>query len=86
MSGTPPANFAVARAYLDQLARGNGLSAERIQSTRDALGTAERAAKDARRTALSRLATQLDGYVSGAADASRVRSLAGVVKDLARTD
>jgi len=33
-------------------------------------------------TALMQLASQLDGDASGAADASRVRKLAGVVREL----
>jgi len=73
----------VARAYLDQLSRGNGLAADRIAATRDALGKAERASGDARRTALTQLATQLDSDASGAADTARVRSLAAIVKELA---
>jgi hypothetical protein len=79
-----PASFVVARAYLDQLARGNGLAADRIAAARDALGKAERASGDARRTGLTQLATQLDGDASGAGDATRVRALAAVVKTLAR--
>ena len=79
-----PAAFVVARAYLDQLARGSGLAADRIAAVRDALGRAERASGDARRTALTQLAAQLDGDASGAADAARVRALAGVVRSLAQ--
>jgi hypothetical protein len=78
-----PAAFVVARAYLDQLSRGSGLATDRIAATRDALGRAERASGEARRTALMQLATQLDSDTSGATDAARVRSLAGVVKELA---
>src|SRR5206468_7733525 len=40
---TWPHSFAVARAYVDQLERSNGLSAERIASTRKALDDAEHA-------------------------------------------
>ncbi len=81
-----PAAFVVARAYLDQLARGNGLSSDRITAARDALAKAERASGDERRSALTRLAAELDGYVSGAADAARVRALAAAVKDLSRAN
>jgi hypothetical protein len=79
-----PASFAVARAYLDQLARGNGLASDRITSARDALANAERASGDQRRSALTQLGSQLDGYASGAMDATRVRALAGVVRDLSK--
>jgi hypothetical protein len=79
-----PASFAVARAYLDQLARGNGLSSDRVTTARDALANAERASGDQRRNALTQLGSQLDGYASGATDAARVRALAGVVRDLGK--
>ena len=79
-----PASFVVARAYLDQLARGNGLSSDRLTAARDALARAERSSGDQRRQALTQLGTQLDEYGSGAADAARVRALAGAVRDLAR--
>jgi hypothetical protein len=81
-----PASFAVARAYLDQLARGSGLAADRISSAREALAAAERAPAGERRSGLTQLSSQLDGYASGAADASRVRALAGVVRDLSRAN
>jgi hypothetical protein len=77
--------FVVARAYLDQLARGNGLAADKIAAARDALGMAEKASGDARRSALSQLASQLDGDAAGAGDGKRVRALAAVVRELGRT-
>ena len=79
-----PAAFVVARAYLDQLARDQGLAADRIATVRDALGRAEHASGDARRTALTQLATQLDSDASSASDEKRVRALATVVKELAK--
>src|SRR5213078_38904 len=39
-----PASFVVARAYLDQLARSNGLAPEKLSAARSALARAERAA------------------------------------------
>ena len=78
-----PPSFALARAYLDQLERSNGLAAGRIAATRQALSGAERASGGQRREALSRLATQLDGDASGAGDAAKVRTLATAVRDLA---
>ena len=77
-----PAQFVVARAYLDQLERRNGLAAERVQVTRRALADAERAQGPARRDLLVRLATQLDADAAGAADRSKVGALAGVVREL----
>jgi hypothetical protein len=78
-----PASFALARAYVDQLARSNGLSSSRISAVRQALGSAEGASGSARRDALERLAAQLDTDASGAGDAAKVRLLAGAVRDLA---
>ena len=79
-----PASFVVARAYLDQLARSNGLSSARINATRDALTRAERASGQARRDALNQVATQLLSDAQGSSDQAKVRMLIGVVTDLGR--
>jgi hypothetical protein len=80
-----PASFAVARAYLDQLARDDGLAAGRVAAVRAELERAEGMSSGAgRRDALTRLATALDGDASGAADSAKVRKLAGAVRDLAQ--
>jgi len=78
-----PASFSLARAYVDQLARSNGLAAGRISAVRGSLNSAEKTSGAARRDALTQLATQLDGDARGAADAAKVRLLAGAVRDLA---
>jgi hypothetical protein len=78
-----PASFALARAYVDQLARSNGLGAGRISAVRQALASAERAKGAERKAALGQLATQLDGDASGSPDAAKVRILAAAVRDLA---
>ena len=78
-----PPSFALARAYVDQLERGNGLAAARVTAARNALTNAERAAGAQRRDALMQLATQLDGDANGARDAAKVRTLAGAVRSLA---
>ncbi len=78
-----PPSFALARAYVDQLERSKGLGADRITTVRQALTGAESASSAARRDALTQLATQLEGDASGAADAAKVRMLAGAVRDLA---
>jgi len=91
-----PASFVVARAYLDQLARSNGLAPDVIAATRTALARAEKLLGQQRRDALTQLAAQLtaggqgpvvvvDGRpISGvAADQAKVQTLAGVVTDLA---
>ena len=76
-----PASFTVARAYLDQVARSNGLAPERLATTRAALARAERLSGGQRREALLQLATQLDGDAQGAP--GRLRTLAAEVRDLA---
>ena len=78
-----PASFALARAYVDQLERSNGLATARISSTRQALTSAESASGAARRSALTRLASQLKGDASGAGDTAKVTKLATAVSELA---
>jgi hypothetical protein len=78
-----PPSFPLARAYVDQLERHNGLSTSQIASVRTELTNAERASGASRRSALTSLAATIDGYAGGSADAARVRLLAGAVRDLA---
>jgi hypothetical protein len=78
-----PASFVVARAYLDQLGRSNGLAPVRVSALRNELARAETLSGQPRRDALMQLAVQLDGDVPGAADQAKVRRLAGAVRDLA---
>jgi hypothetical protein len=78
-----PPSFPLARAYLDQLARSNGLAAARVTAARNELARAERLSGQARAAALTQLASQLDGDASGAADQAKVRMLASAVTDLA---
>ncbi len=77
---TWPASFVVARAYLDQLARGKGLSEARVSAARSALDAAEKLSGAGRRAALTRLATSLDRDARSAKDAARVRVLATNVR------
>ena len=78
-----PASFVVARAYCDQLARSQGLTAAQLGGVRSALAGAERARGAARRTDLTRLATRLDHDASGSSDQAKVQLLAAEVRDLA---
>src|SRR5204862_1899596 len=55
-----PPSFALARAYLDQLERSNGLASGKIASAREALRSAEGVMGAPRRDALTQLASQLD--------------------------
>jgi hypothetical protein len=81
-----PANFAVSRAYLDQLARSNGLAAAELAAAREALARAETLAGPPRRAALRDLASRLNGDVQGAADQAKVRTLAAAVTELANAE
>jgi hypothetical protein len=75
-----PKSYSLARAYLDQLERSNGLSAARISAIRQQLKDAE---KGSHPNALTALAAQLEAEASTAGDAAKVRILAGTVRDLA---
>ena len=78
-----PPSFSLARAYVDQLERSNGLSGARISAVRQALGSAEGASGMRRSDALNQLASQLGADVSGSSDSGRVQWLAAAVRDLA---
>ncbi len=80
---TWPAAFPVVRSYLDQLVRGNGLSAARTTAIDQALTAAEKQSGTARAAALNALARQVDGDVSGAVDGARVKTMAAEIRRLA---
>ena len=82
---TWPATFALARAYVDQLERSNGLSSGRISSVRQTLASAESASGSQRTDALNQLASQLEGDANGSSDAAKVRVLAKTVSDLSHS-
>jgi hypothetical protein len=78
-----PAAFVVARAYVDQLVRDNGLPTARTSAISSALKSAEAMKGAGRVNALKKLAGELDRDAGSASDAARVRALAGVVRGLA---
>lgn len=80
-----PASFVVARAYLDQLARSGGLTAQEVAATREALARAEALSGGPRRDALAGLATRLGTDAQGSSDAAKVRTLAATVAGLEAT-
>ena len=82
---TWPAAFPVARAYLDQLVRDNGLSKDRTTSIASALDAAERATGSARSAALTRLAGELANDAKDASDTARVQALQDVVQRMAKS-
>jgi hypothetical protein len=75
-------SFALARAYLDQLARSNGLGSETIAAARTTLVNAERSGSQ-RKAALTQLASQLNAAAASARDQAKVRVLSSAVSDLA---
>ncbi len=78
-----PPSFALARAYVDQLERSNGLPSSRITALRLALKNAESATGAKRATALRTLATQLNHDAAGSGDNAKVRTLAVTVRGVA---
>jgi hypothetical protein len=80
-----PPSFALARSYVDQLVRNNGLGASRTTAIAGELARAEGLRGSQRRAALTALATAINSDVAGAADKTRVKWLAGAVTDLAAT-
>jgi hypothetical protein len=78
-----PQTFVLAQAYLDQLARTNGLTADRIKSARSTLASAERRSAKDRKAPLTQLASQLTAAAESSSDAAKVRMLAATVTDLA---
>ncbi|NIP81764.1 MAG: hypothetical protein GWM90_22115 [Gemmatimonadetes bacterium] len=87
MQGQPrytwPPSFALARAYLDQLQRDQGLDHARIRAARESLATAEAEGGDDRSETLRELAVELREQAGDAADADKVRTLAEAVARLA---
>ncbi|MGH7523510.1 MAG: LVIVD repeat-containing protein, partial [Gemmatimonadales bacterium] len=77
-----PAAFPVARAYLDQLVRDNGLNATRTSAIAHDLDAAEKLSGSRQRAALRALAKRLDRDAKQATDAARVRALATAVRNL----
>jgi hypothetical protein len=75
-----PATFALARAYVDQLARSNAVPSAQATKLNADLSRAEGASGAERRTILSQL--QLPSGASNAADQNRVQKLSEVVRQL----
>jgi hypothetical protein len=78
-----PANFVVAKAYVDQLGRGSSVTPERLAALNAAIAKAE-ASHDKKDVAKLRgMAAGLDkdaGTAKTPVDATRMRALAGILK------
>ncbi|MBR9991236.1 MAG: hypothetical protein KFH98_15850 [Gemmatimonadetes bacterium] len=81
---TWPPSFSLARAYVDQLERWDGLTPSQISYVRTALTNAENASGATRSSTLTALAPTIEGYGAASTDQTRVRMLAATVRDLAR--
>ncbi len=78
-----PPSFAKARALMDQLERSEGLAADRLASTRQALTRAERMSGGARREALTQLTREVEREAGASRDGRRVRLLVDALGELA---
>lgn len=78
-----PPSFSLAKAYVDQLQRSNGLPSARSSSIMGDLSAAEKASGASRKTALTLLGAKLDGDANSSSDAAKVRMLSATVKALA---
>ena len=77
-----PAAFVVARAYLDQLERGSGLSSDRITAIRGDLDKAEHLEGAQQKNALGKLFKQTLSDAKTAKDGQRVMWLANTIKGI----
>jgi hypothetical protein len=81
---TWPVNFVVARAYIDQLSRGNALEPKRIAALTDAIARVEASNPGRKEVAqLRAMGVKLDkdaAAVKSPEDAERMRALAAIVK------
>jgi hypothetical protein len=76
-----PRKLVVAKAYLDQLERSQGLSAEQIASLRQAIDKAESSASELKK--LKKLAPAIEknaAQAKNSADAARITALAEILK------
>jgi hypothetical protein len=81
---TWPANFVVARAYIDQLARGSSVAPQRIAALNSAIAKVDATPADRKGLAeMKSMATSLDKDSAAAktpADAERMRALAAIIR------
>jgi hypothetical protein len=77
---TWPATTVVARAYLDQLARGNVLGQARLRAIQDALERADRAGAAGRERETLAAALEGDAASAAPADAVRMRAIASILR------
>ena len=79
---TWPKTYSLARAYLDQLERSNGMDAGKIAAAREELARAEKGSGATQQETLALLVSRLEADVAGAGDTAKVRMLAQAVRGL----
>ena len=77
-----PASFALARAYVDQIERANGLAPARIASLRADIASAEALSGAARTAALAKVAKAATADAAASSDAAKVKMLAATLGEL----
>jgi hypothetical protein len=77
-----PASFALARAYMDQLQRTNGIAAGKLSAYRSALQAAEGKSGADRQNAIKALAATVHADAASAADAAKVHKLGSALDAL----
>ena len=76
-----PRKLVVAKAYIDQLERSRGLSAEQVTSLREAIGKAEASPSDMKKLkSLASSVTKSAGQAKSPADSARLAALAEILK------
>jgi len=78
-----PATFALAKAYVDQLERGDRLSQDKLSSVRQLLAKAERSSGTDRNIELSKLAREMEQEANSSAHSDKLNKLANTVRNLA---
>ncbi|MGM0546047.1 MAG: LVIVD repeat-containing protein [Bacteroidota bacterium] len=78
-----PATFALAKAYVDQLERGEGLSTEQLDSARNQLSDAENTSGNQQSELLTTLAEELDEEASNSSQSAKVTKLVDTLHALA---
>ncbi len=78
-----PSTFALAHAYVDQLERSGGMSADRAARVRAHLSELEAAPASERRETLSKMADHLEQLAGESTDPAKMNMLAGTVQELA---
>ncbi|MCW9708949.1 hypothetical protein J6I44_18970 [Aliifodinibius sp. 1BSP15-2V2] len=78
-----PTTFVLAKAYVDQLDRGKGLSSEHIAMARTQLAIAEQASGNEQDEILTSLADEVESQASGSSQSEKVEKLVTTVRNLA---